>query len=275
MAFLALRVEVESAAADALSDALLEHGALSAAIENPDARRVVLNALFGEDSAPVEILRQAAATAGVRTGVPEVSAVADEDWVRRSQSQFEPLQVGTRLWIGASWHQAPQHTLAVVRIDPGLAFGTGSHASTKLVLRFLERTIAGGERVLDYGCGSGILAIAAAKLGAVQVDAVDIDPQAIDVTRHNARANAVAVRASLPAALEPGRYGIVVANILAQPLIELAAELTARTERAGRIALAGLLDRQAAEVAEAYASAFEIGVAEREEEWALVCGLRR
>jgi ribosomal protein L11 methyltransferase len=275
MPFLALRVEVERDAADALSDALLELGAQSTSIERPDSAQVMLQALFAEQQDPVSLLHAAAEGCGLRTGEAHVSRVEDEDWVRRSQAQFEPLRVGPRLWIGASWHSAPPDAPLVVRLDPGLAFGTGSHPSTKLVLRFLERLIAGGERVLDYGCGSGILAIAAARLGAAQVDAVDIDPQAVEVTLGNAQANGVSVRACLPDALARGAYDIVVANILAQPLIALAAELTSRTAPGARIALAGILASQAQDVAAPYAAAFDMEVGAHEGDWALLCGLRR
>lgn len=275
MPFLDLRVEVERDAAEALSDALLELGALSTSIEQPDMPQVVLNGLFGTEQDPLRLLDAAARACRVRTGQAQVSRVDDQDWVRRSQAQFAPLRVGPRLWIGASWHHAPPDASRVVRLDPGLAFGTGSHPSTKLVLGFLERVVAGGERVLDYGCGSGILAIAAAKLGAVQADAVDIDPQAVEVTLGNAHANGVVVRACLPAALAPGAYDIVVANILAQPLIALAAELTSRTAPAGRIALAGILSSQVQDVAAPYEPAFDMQVGAREGDWALLCGVRR
>lgn len=276
MPWLSLRVEVERAAADALSDALLESGAQSVSLERLDGPRVVLDALFAQQADPERALAAALEQCGVRIASPSgVSRVEDEDWVRLSQAQFSPLRIGARLWIGASWHAAPAGMRAIVRIDPGLAFGTGSHASTRLMLSFIERVVRGGERVLDYGCGSGILAIAAARLGAGRVDAVDNDPQAIEVTISNARTNAVELRACLPEALEPARYEIVVANILAQPLITLAPQLAERTQSGGRIALAGVLDSQADEVVSAYAASFDMAVGERDDAWVRLEGTRR
>jgi ribosomal protein L11 methyltransferase len=170
-----------------------------------------------------------AATPGFST-----QAIADEDWVRLTQAQFEPIEIGARLWIGPTWRGTTPGRIAV-RIDPGLAFGTGTHATTRLVLAFLERLLAGGESVLDYGCGSGILAIAAAKLGAARVDAVDVDPQAVETAVANARANDVAMRAMLPDALAETTYDIVVSNILAQPLTVLAPLLAGRCRPGGRM----------------------------------------
>ena len=275
MPSLALRLEVEAAVAEALSDALLEAGAQSVSIESPDASHSVLNALFAETGEPAAMLRRALESCGQAVDLRyTLETVPDDDWVRRSQSQFTPIAL-ERLWIGASWHETPADAKLVVRIDPGLAFGTGSHPTTKLVLRFLERTLRAGERVLDYGCGSGVLAITAAKLGASQVHAVDIDPQAVSVTHENSRANRVEVRASLPEALPAGRYDVIVANILAQPLIDLAPTLSAHAGQGTRLALAGILESQAAEVAKAYAAHFEMDVAERDEGWALLVGVGR
>jgi ribosomal protein L11 methyltransferase len=275
MPSLALRVEVEHAAAEALSEALLDAGAESVSVEAFDSPRAVVSALFNELGDPGGALAAALERCGARASAPfSINRLEDDDWVRRSQAQFTPLRVG-RLWIGASWHTPPPDAAHVPRIDPGLAFGTGSHPSTRLVLGFVERVMRGGERVLDYGCGSGILAIAAAKLGAAKVDAVDIDAKAIEVTRNNARTNGVQLDVQLPEALSAGRYELVMANILSQPLIALAPLLAARTERGGRIALAGLRDTQADEVRQAYEPAFEMALGEREEPWRLLHGVRR
>lgn len=275
MPWLSLRVEVERSAADALGDALIEAGAQSVTIEWPDSATNVVHALFAEHADPDRALRDAVQASGmaIRASMG-VERLADEDWVRRSQAQFAPFRAG-RLWIGAHWHQAPDDASAIVRIDPGMAFGTGSHQSTRLVLNYLERTVRGGERVLDYGCGSGILAIAAIKLGAGPTDAVDVDPLSVEVTLANAKANAVDLQASLPEALERGRYDLVVANILAQPLIELVPVLSARARAGARLALSGILDSQAGEVATAYAPTFHMVIGAREEGWALLEGVRR
>ena len=275
MPWAALSVEVEREWADALSDALIEAGAHSVAVESPDRPANVLKALFDEHADPDEALRAAVAASGARIRHRiGVERIADEDWVRTSQAQFVPFRVG-RLWIGASWHAAPADASAIVRIDPGMAFGTGSHPTTRLVLRFLEQLVYGGERLLDYGCGSGILAIAAAKLGAGPIDAVDTDEQAVEVARDNALANGVAVATSLPDGLAARRYDLVVANILAQPLIELAPALAGRLRTGGRIALAGILESQAEDVRAAYAVTCDMTIGEREEGWALVQGVRR
>jgi ribosomal protein L11 methyltransferase len=273
MPLLALRVELARPAAEALSEALLEVGAQSVDIEGDDGPSAALTALFASEMDPVRALREALQKCAV-AAMPDctVRPVADEDWVTRSQAQFAPVQVG-RLWIGASWHEAPAAAVAL-RIDPGRAFGTGSHVTTRLVLAFLDRNILGAETVLDYGCGSGILAIAAAKLGAGRVDAVDVDSTALEVTRENARANAVQVRACLPQALPPGRYDVLVANILAQPLIELAPALGARAAPRAAIALAGLLASQVDDVLRAYTANFDMAIEAEEAGWVLLSGVR-
>jgi ribosomal protein L11 methyltransferase len=274
MPWLAVTLELEAAAAEALSEALLEGGAASVSIDHPAAPRVALTALFALDAAVDALLGAAAAGCGMAAPPGyRVARVEDEDWVRRSQAQFSPLRIG-RLWVGASWHQ-PEPGCSVVRLDPGMAFGTGSHPTTQLVLRFVERAVSGGERVLDYGCGSGILAIAAARLGAAKVDATDIDPVAVETAAANAQRNAVELGLCAPDELGSGVYDIVLANILSQPLIVLAPLLAARTAPGGRIALAGVLDAQADEVAAAYAPWFAMSVPLRQEGWALLEGLKK
>jgi len=267
MAWRALTVQVDRAAAEAFSDALLEAGAQSVALE-PEGQVV---AILSPEQDSQSLISLAAHAAGIAAPAFTSQTFADEDWVRKSQAQFRPLEIGARLWIGPTWHQPPRDRIAVT-IDPGLAFGTGTHPSTRLVLAYLERTLRGGERVLDYGCGSGILAIAAAKLGAARVDGVDVDPQAVETALANARANRVPLQATLPDAFGAGHYDVVVSNILAQPLILLAPLLAARGRR---IALSGILDEQAEEVAHAYRPWFELKTTGREERWVLLEGERR
>ncbi len=271
----ALELEVAAAAAEALSEALLESGAQSVALEHLDRERTTLVALIAVHTDAQRLVREAAALAGLAAAPAfKLDEIGDDDWVRRSQAQFTPTEIGARLWIGPTWHEPPPGRLAV-RLDPGLAFGTGTHPTTRLVLEFLERHVRGGERVLDYGCGSGILAIAAARLGAARVDAVDVDPQAVESAADNARANGVALRAALPEALPAAQYDIVVSNILAQPLIVLAPLLAARTAAHGRIALAGILASQAAEVIASYDPWFQMRCDDILEGWALVAGKRK
>jgi ribosomal protein L11 methyltransferase len=274
MAWLSLRLELAPHAAEALSEALLEAGAQSASLDAPAQGRVTLRALFAYDADPNRALTEALERCAVPLDVaPIIETIDERDWVQASQAQFSPLRVG-RLWIGASWHPAPEDAL-VIRIDPGLAFGTGSHASTRLMLRFAEQVMRGGEEVLDYGCGSGILAIAASKLGARRVDAVDIDPVAVQVTQDNARANGVRLNASLPEGQPSYRYDVLMANILALPLIQLAPRLTALAKPHAALALAGLLESQAEEVARAYLPEFELRTEATEEGWAMLSGRRR
>jgi ribosomal protein L11 methyltransferase len=230
-----------------------------------------VTAILSIDEDSNALIADAARAAGIAPPAFSAETLDDQDWVRASQAQFAPVAIGERLWIGPAWHEPPAGRIAV-RIDPGLAFGTGSHPTTKLVLAFLERTLRGGERVLDYGCGSGILAIAAAKLGAAHVDAVDLDPQAVETTRANASANGVELNSALPDALPAAGYDIVVSNILAQPLIVLAPLLA---QRGARIALSGILEAQAGEVAGAYEPWFDMRLDAREDGWALLVGNRK
>jgi ribosomal protein L11 methyltransferase len=266
MPWLALTLQVEQGAAEAFSDALLDAGAQSVSI---DAQGV--SAILESGAAAETLVAQAALACAMRAPRFSAHLLDDQDWVRASQAQFAAQEIGARLWVGPTWREPPTSRVAV-RIDPGLAFGTGTHPTTRLMLGYLERRIRGGERVLDYGCGSGILAIAAARLGASLVDAVDLDPQAVETTRANARANDVHLSAGLPDELAAFDYDIVVSNILAQPLIVLAPLLA---PRGAHLALAGILDAQADEVAAAYAPWLRLEVERSEEGWALLAGTRR
>jgi ribosomal protein L11 methyltransferase len=220
-------------------------------------------------------LRDAAAALGVARPSAERRIVAARDWVRETQSQFAPIRIGARLWIVPSWCAPADASAINLTLDPGLAFGTGSHPTTRLCLEWLVDAAVDGARVLDYGCGSGILAIAAAKLGAAQVDGVDVDPQAIRASADNARANGVDARFMLADALPLTRADVVVANILANPLILLAPALAARVRDGGRIALAGILVPQAAAVQDAYAPWFTLAPWREHDGWVLLAGTRR
>jgi ribosomal protein L11 methyltransferase len=267
--WLAVMVELDAHAADAFGDALLEAGAHSVAQE---AGR--LSAIVDAQGGAEPIVMAAARAAGIAMPRFVTQPLHDRDWVRASQAQFSPVAIG-RLWLGASWHEPPPSACTVVRIDPGLAFGTGSHPTTRLALTWIERNVRGGERLLDYGCGSGILGIAAARLGATQVDAVDVDSDAVQATAMNARQNDAAVRALSPESLPPAQYDLVVSNILLQPLVLLAPLLAARTAPGGRIGLAGVLDSQADELLLAYQPWFDARIELHDEGWALVAGARR
>ena len=201
--------------------------------------------------------------------------VAEQDWVRETQRQFAPIAIGEGLWIVPSWCNAPDPGAINLKLDPGLAFGTGSHPTTRLCLAWMRERGVEGARILDYGCGSGILAIAAARLGAHEVRGVDIDPQAIRASDDNARANGVAAQFSLPDALAPGAFDTVVANILANPLVVLAPALAARVRDGGHIALSGILDAQQDAVIDAYARWFTLAPWRRDDGWVLLHGERR
>lgn len=296
MPWQSLRIRVDSKAAEPLSDALLDAGALSVSLEDADAGTLDETPLFGEPDHPsaelwphsiaVALLDEAAdaaallAEAAAQAGIPvpgewTLEAVAEQDWVRLTQSQFDPIPISPRLWIVPTWHEAPDGSAINLKLDPGLAFGTGSHPTTRLCLRWLDEHIAGGEAVLDYGCGSGILAIAAARLGGAHVDGVDIDAQAVTSARDNASLNGVAAWFGLPGELVPGEYDVVVANILTNPLKGLAPLLTSRVRRGGRLVLSGILAEQAEDVMDVYRPAFDFDPPAADEGWVRLSGTRR
>jgi ribosomal protein L11 methyltransferase len=199
-----------------------------------------------------------------------VAPVPDQDWVRLTQSQFAPVEITPEFWIVPTWHEPPEQAKQVIRLDPGLAFGTGTHPTTRMCLRWIAKQGAfAGQRVLDYGCGSGILAIGAAKFGAPDVDAVDIDEAAVSSTRLNAEANGVRLNAGLPDAAK-GRYDTVLANILATPLKVLAPLLCSHVAPGGSLVLAGILERQADELKQAYAPYAALEVSDSEDGWILM-----
>ena len=206
--------------------------------------------------------------------VLSIAAVADQDWVRLTQAQFGPCRITPAFWIVPTWSEIPDGATTVIRLDPGRAFGTGTHPTTRMCLRWIATSGTTGRRVLDYGCGSGVLAIAAALFGGEEIDAVDIDPAAVEATEANARANGVAVRCMAPDdALGP--YELVVANILAAPLTLLAPLLSRRLVDGGRIVLSGILARQADELRTAYRPWLDLEVADQDDGWALMTGTLR
>jgi ribosomal protein L11 methyltransferase len=276
---------------EALSDALEALDALSVSVEDADAHTDAEQALFGEPGLPppkagwqrskvVALLQEeAAAHDAVRLlqaqdffagcEVLAISPLADQDWVRLTQSQFAPVAITDDFWIVPTWHEPPQQARQVIRLDPGLAFGTGTHPTTRMCLRWIAREPMQGQRVLDYGCGSGILAIAAAKFGATSVDAVDIDPAAVEAARANAAANGVHVTTGLPETAT-GRYRTVLANILATPLKMLAPLLCAHVAPGGALVLAGILERQTDELKAAYAPHATLEVSDAQDGWVLM-----
>jgi ribosomal protein L11 methyltransferase len=298
MPLTSLVLELESGDAMALSDALLEAGALSVSAEDAQAgtpAEVPLYDEFGSElpetaswplmrlhvlvdaaTRPAELLASAASACGM-TAVPDhvIETVDDADWVRRTQAQFAPIEISPRLWIVPTWHQPPKPDAINIELDPGIAFGTGSHPTTKLCLRWLDTHVCAGDSVLDYGCGSGILAIAAARLGAGRIVGVDIDPAAVEAARENARRNGVSGDFFDAGTTLVLQADLVVANILSNPLKVLAPMLALHARPGGRIALSGVLAPQAGEVTAAYAPWFDFEAGAEEEGWVCLSGTRR
>ena len=285
---------------EALSDALEALEALSVSVEDADAWTEAEQALFGEPGMPppaqgwqrsrlLALFSRESEAADAATLLSAqdffadcrmlgVQAVPDQDWVRLTQSQFAPVEITSEFWIVPTWHEVPAQARQVIRLDPGLAFGTGTHPTTRMCLRWIARNGQPGDAgklgtVLDYGCGSGILAIGAALHGATAVDAVDIDDAAVTATRQNAQANAVQLRAGLPD-VTVGPYQTVLANILATPLKVLAPLLSAQMAPGGALVLAGILERQADELRAAYQPYVALDVADSEDGWILMTARR-
>lgn len=289
-------LEVARDDAEALSEALFDLGALSVSVEDADADTPEEQPLFGEpgheptrlawnrsrvvallaEDADPALLVAAAANEIKLSPVPAytVREVEEQDWVRVTQSQFEPIHIGEHIWVVPSWHDAPEPDAVVLELDPGLAFGTGSHPTTRLCMEWLEQHVQPGERTLDYGCGSGILAIVAKKLGAGETVGVDIDPNAVEASRYNAERNHVQATFALPDDAPEGTFDLVVANILSNPLKLMAAMLCARVRPGGRLILSGVLERQAEEVAAAYASAIPLTVWRARDGWVCLHGVK-
>jgi ribosomal protein L11 methyltransferase len=245
--------------------------------ETPLWRENRLGALFAESADPALIAATLTAVLALPEDAIRCEWVADRVWEREWLKDFRPMRFGRRLWVCPGGQQPPDPAAIVLELDPGLAFGTGTHATTALCLEWLEAHLAAGSTVLDYGCGSGILALAALRLGASHATAFDIDPQALVATRDNAARNALAGRLTIAerAGAMAGPFDLVLANILAGPLMTLAPELAGHCRPGGAVLLAGLLDAQAAEVAEAYGPWFDIETAARRDGWTALAGRRR
>ena len=280
--------------AEPLCDALLEVGALSASIEDADAGTPDEKPQFGEPGSvnspgwdrsrvvallePDTDVAALLAAAGAQIGLTEVPAftvdiIEEQNWVQLTQSQFDPIRVSERLWIVPSWHESPDPAAVNLILDPGMAFGTGSHPTTRLCLEWLERVVSDQVSVLDYGCGSGILAIAAARLGAGRVAGVDIDPQAVEAARANAERNGVTALFADSAEPVAGQYDLVVANILSNPLRVLAPAICAHVRSGGQLALSGILREQAEEIIGIYAQWLPMQIADTREDWVCLSGV--
>ncbi len=235
-----------------------------------------ITALFAEDATIDAIMLQATHSIGLdQPPAYSIATLADNDWVRLTQAQFSPIRISPRLWIVPTWHTASDPAAINITLDPGLAFGSGSHPTTRLCLRWLDDHIKGGESVLDYGCGSGILAIAALKLGASSATGVDVEPQAVQASRDNAAANHVAAKFYLPDAAPRQETDIVVANILTNPLKLLAPLLAGATRPGGQIVLSGILSAQAEDVMKVYAQWFNLKPPVMEDGWVCLSGIKR
>lgn len=299
MSWTEIVIELPRAQAEQVSDALIEAGALSVSVEDADLGTEAEQPLFGEpgmepsahawERSRIVALTEAdtdysalvnkarAQCADIDQLSFSLRSVAEQDWVRVTQAQFDPIPIGRNIWVVPSWHAAPVPDALVLELDPGLAFGTGSHPTTRLCMEWLEQHVEAGCSVLDYGCGSGILAILARKLGADSVDGIDIDPQAISAAHDNAKRNHCDdVRWFVPSdyalARASTRYDIVAANILSGPLKLMAPMLANRVAQGGAVVLSGILARQADELIASYAPYIALSVAAEREGWVALAG---
>ncbi len=296
--WISVTLQADAGRAEALSDALLEAGALSVSIEDADAGTDAETPQFGEpghlptalwDHSRVialfdagaggaklaAMLAEAAAAAGFDAVPPFTTGeVAEQNWVQLTQSQFDPIRITERLWIVPSWHEAPDAAAINIELDPGMAFGTGSHPTTRLCLEWLCEAVTPGCSVLDYGCGSGILGIAAGLLGAGDILGVDIDDKALEAARDNAARNRVTMRLQHSSVALEERFALVVANILTNPLCVLAPAIAARVAPGGRVALSGVLEAQAQQVIDAWAPCLALRVGAAFDGWVRLEGRR-
>lgn len=293
--WLSVTLDTDAEHAESLSDALMEQGALSVQVEDADAGTERETPQFGEPGSlntplwnqsrlialfepGVEVVGRVAAACAA-CGIDDlpdfdISEVAEQNWVQLTQSQFDPIRINERLWIVPSWHEPPDPSAINLELDPGLAFGTGSHPTTRLCLDWLCAQPLQGAAVLDYGCGSGILGIAAARLGAREVVGVDIDPKALEAAADNAARNGVSMQLQHSSAALPRQFDVVVANILTNPLCVLAPALCGHLAAGGKMVLSGVLDSQAEQVIEAYAPWVQLVVGAVHEGWVRLEGER-
>ncbi|HSS46495.1 MAG TPA: 50S ribosomal protein L11 methyltransferase [Burkholderiales bacterium] len=295
MNWLSLTLEANAEQAEILSESLLQLGALSVDISDARAGTPDEQPVFGEPGESSPTLWQSSRVNGLFPAGVDIAAIVktasltahlvhpkftvadapDRDWVRLVRLQFAPMQISPRLWVVPTWHAAPDaHALNLI-LDPGLGFGTGSHPTTRMCLNWLDAHLKGGEQVLDYGCGSGILALAAKRLGAQRAVGVDCDAQALDSSRANARQNKVDAEFYTPNELPPFEADVVLANILANPLKLLAPLLAQATRRGGAIVLSGILRGQACEVEEAYLQWFGMRKTDEDSGWVCLAGTKR
>lgn len=294
MSFQQLKINIDSKRAEQLSDIFFELGALSVSIEDQYEGTELEQPIFNEPGMDVKGLWEHSTVVVLLNADDDIEAIItasqnelnstfdyvleqvdDQDWVRLTQSQFEPIEVTSKLYIVPSWHTIPNPDATGIILDPGLAFGTGSHPTTFMCLKYLAENITSNMKVLDYGCGSGILAITAKKLGAQLVDGVDIDPQAIESSLFNAKNNQVNVNFYLPDTFTTGQYDLVVANILSNPLRMLASALASYVKPHGKIILSGILADQIEEMSTIYSQWFTMNTYTIQDGWACLEGLRK
>lgn len=293
MAWLLLKIQANDSNADAISDALMDIGALSASIEDANAETLAEQAIFGEPGDPPpgiwqqnivtamlnenadiqQILQNLKVATGITNFSYSTETIAEQDWVRATQAQFDPIKITDKLYIVPTWHEAPNQAAINIVLDPGLAFGTGSHPTTHLCLEWLTQQKLG--TVLDYGCGSGILAIAAKKLGASTVKGVDIDAQAIIASQFNAEQNQVKIDFYDANAFSQETFDVVVANILSSALMVLAPALASYCKTGGQLALSGILETQTDALVARYSEWFKMDAPKQMDAWILLTGTKK
>ncbi|NDJ56140.1 50S ribosomal protein L11 methyltransferase [Enterobacteriaceae bacterium 4M9] len=293
MPWIQLKINTSGANAEELGDALMESGAVSVTFQDthdtpvfeplPGETRLwgdtdvigLFDAEWDMKAAVAELEQSPLLGAGFHHKIEQLE---DKDWEREWMENFHPMRFGKRLWICPSWRDVPDPTAVNVMLDPGLAFGTGTHPTTSLCLEWLDGLDLAGKTVIDFGCGSGILAIAALKLGAARAIGIDIDPQAIQASRDNAQRNGVEDKLELYLpANQPDTLSadVVVANILAGPLRELAPLISVLPVQGGQLGLSGILASQAASVCEAYETGFALDPVAEKEEWCRITGIKK